>query len=172
MTEQPFANTRARDVMSHNLITASPEQSLVEVRHTLIESRIGGAPVVSQGKLIGVISRSDLIRIEELVEALDAEVNDNEEWQEDQADGFQHSKPRRFEGFHQRLKLLRVKDAMRSQVVSCAPDTPVQELADEMTRHRVHRIVVVENDHPVGIVSALDIVGLVAGTTKPASKKH
>jgi len=166
MAEQPFANILARDIMSRNLVTASPEQSLVEVRHTLIESRISGAPVVSGGKLIGVISRSDLIRIEELVETLDAEVSDNEEWQEDQADGFQHSAPHRFEGFHQRLKQLRVKDAMRSQVVSCAPDTPVRELADEMFRQRVHRIVVVENDRPVGIVSALDIVALVAGTTK------
>jgi predicted transcriptional regulator len=167
MAEQPFANIVARDVMSRDLITASPEQSLVEVRHTLIESRIGGAPVVSGGRLVGVISRSDLIRIEELVETLDAEVSDNEEWLDDQADGFQHPAPRRFEGFHARLKQLRVKDAMRSQVVTCSPETPIGELALEMTRQRVHRIVVVEKDRPVGIVSTLDIVKLVAGTKKP-----
>ncbi len=35
-----------------------------------------------------------------------------------------------------------------------------------MIRQRVHRIVVVEKDRPVGIVSALDIVALVAGATK------
>ncbi len=121
MAEQPFANILARDIMTRDLVTASPEQSLVEVRHSLIEARIGGAPVVSGGRLIGVISRSDLIRIEELVETLDAEVTDSEEWQDDQADGFQHSAPRRFEGFHARLTQLRVKDAMRSQVMTCAP---------------------------------------------------
>jgi predicted transcriptional regulator len=166
MSEQPFANVLARDVMSRDLITASPDQSLVEVRHTLIESRIGGAPVVSGGRLVGVISRSDLIRIEELVETLDAEVSDNEEWLDDQADGFEHPAPRRFEGFHARLKQLRVKDAMRSQVVTCAPETPIRELADEMIRQRVHRIVVVEKDRPVGIVSTLDIVELMAGTKR------
>ena len=166
MAEQPFANILARDVMSRDLVTVSPEQSLVEVRHTLIESQISGAPVVSEGRLVGIVSRSDLIRIEELVVALDAEVSDSEEWLDDQADGFQHPAPHRFEGFQERLKQLRVKDAMRSQVVTCSPETPIRDLAGEMIRQHVHRIVVVEKDRPVGIVSSLDIVELVAGTTK------
>ena len=173
MAEQPFADLLARDVMTRELVTATPEQFLVEVRHTLIEAQDQRCAGRSGGRLVGVISRSDLIRTEELVETLDAEVSDREEWQDDQADGFQHPKPHRFEGFHARLKQLRVKDAMRSQVVSCAPDTPVRELADIMIRQRVHRIIVVEKDRPVGIVSALDIVALVAGASKPLkAKKH
>jgi len=33
-----------------------------------------------------------------------------------------------------------------------------------MVRHHVHRIIVVENDRPVGIVSSLDMTALIAGS--------
>lgn len=157
-----FANLVARDVMCRDLITAHPGQTLAELRHLLIGSRISGVPVVEQGRLIGIVSRSDLVRVEELVESLDAEVSE-EVWLEHQADGFKHSAPQGFGGFRRRLSELKVKDAMRAQVLTCSPDAPVSQVAAEMIRHHVHRIVVVEGDKPVGIVSALDIAALVAG---------
>jgi len=157
----PLAKIVARDIMRNDLITADPDQSLVDLRHLLIESHISGVPVVEEGRLVGIVSRSDLVRVEELVEALDAEVSE-EVWLENQADGFKHPAPEGFRGFRRRLGELKVKDAMRAQVVTCSPDTPVQEVAAEMVRHHVHRIVVVTGDKPLGIVSTLDIAALVA----------
>lgn len=162
MPRTPLASVLARDIMQRKLISAEPDQPLVELRHVLVESQITGAPVIQSGKLVGIISRSDLVRVEEMLETLDAEVSDREEWLDDQADGFKHPAPRDFVGFRQRLAKLRVKDAMRTQVITCAPDTPVAEIADEMVRQHVHRIVVVEGDRPVGIVSSLDIAALIA----------
>jgi CBS domain-containing protein len=158
----PFERLVAQDIMRSNLITAEPGQSLVELRHLLIESDISGVPVVQEGRLVGVISRSDLVRVEELVESLDAEVS-GEHWQENQADGFRHSPPPTFAEFRRRLQDLKVKDAMRAQVVTCSPQTSVTNVAAEMVRHHVHRVVVVEGDKPLGIVSTLDIAALVAG---------
>lgn len=158
-----FDQIRARDVMQSELITADPEQSLAEVRHLLFESHISGAPVVSEGRLIGMVSRSDLVRVEELVESLDGEISAEQRMMQ-QTDGFRHSSVEGFQGFKKRLSELRVKDAMRAQVVTCSPDTPVDEVAGEMIRHHVHRIVVVEGAAPVGIVSALDVAALVAGS--------
>jgi CBS domain-containing protein len=163
----PFEGLVARDIMRSHLITAEPGQSLAELRHLLIESDISGVPVVEEGRLIGVISRSDLVRVEELVESLDAEVS-SEDWRENQADGFKHSPPVDFAGFRRRLSELRVKDAMRAQVVTCSPQTAVTEVAAEMVRHHVHRVVVVEGDKPLGIVSTLDIAALVAGEPSPS----
>lgn len=157
-----FKTTLASDIMQRELITADPDQSLAEVRHLLIDSHISGAPVVSEGRLVGMVSRSDLVRVEELVEALDGEIS-QEQMGMQQIDGFRHSSSEVFAGFKKRLSQLRVKDAMRAQVLTCTPDTPVQELAAEMVRHHVHRIVVVEGAKPVGIVSALDVAALVAG---------
>lgn len=157
----PFAKVVAREIMRSDLITADPNQSLTELRHLLIKSDVSGVPVVRDGRLIGIVSRSDLVRVEELVEALDAEVSE-EGWQENQADGFRHTTPQVFAGFRRRLSELKVKDAMRAQVVTCSPQTAVTEVAAEMVRHHVHRVVVVEGDKPLGIVSTLDIAALVA----------
>jgi CBS domain-containing protein len=158
----PWEKLAAQDVMRRNLITAEPGQSLAELRRLLIESDVSGAPVVDDGRLVGIISRSDLVRVEELFESLDAEVLD-EEWQENQADGFLHAPPPTFAEFRRRLSELKVKDAMRSQVVTCSPQTAVTEVAAEMVRHHIHRVVVVDEDKPLGIVSTLDIAALVAG---------
>lgn len=160
---QSFAGILARDIMHRDLITAHPEQSLSELRHLLIESHISGAPVIDQhGRLAGIVSRSDLVRVEELAEALDEQVSGSEIWLDDQADGFKHPQPQGFNGFLKRLREFRVKDAMRGQVLTCSPETPVTELAAEMVRHHVHRIIVVEEDRPVGIVSSLDMTALIA----------
>ncbi len=160
----PFAELVARDIMHRDLINAHPEQSLAELRRLLIESHISGAPVVdAQGRLVGIVSRSDLVRVEELVESLDEQVSGLEVWFDSQADGFKHSAPQEFHGFVKRLKDQRVKDVMRGQVLTCGPDAPVSELAEEMVRHHVHRIIVVEDERPVGIVSSLDMTSLVAG---------
>lgn len=157
-----FQQILARDVMQSKLITADPDQSLAEVRHLLFESHISGVPVVSEGRLVGIVTRSDLVRVEELVEALDGEIS-QEQRMVQQTDGFRHSSVEGFQGFKKRLSELRVKDAMRAQVLTCSPDTPVGQVAGEMVRHHVHRIVVVEGRAPVGIVSALDVAALVAG---------
>jgi predicted transcriptional regulator len=156
-----FPGVLARDVMHRNLITTEPHQSLADLRHLLIESHVSGVPVVDNGRLVGIVSRSDLVRVEELVEALDAEVTE-EQLLENQTDGFSHSTGESFRQFRRRLSELTVKDAMRAQVLRCSPDTPVAEIAAEMVRHHVHRIVVVEGEQPVGIVSTLDIAALVA----------
>jgi len=159
---QPFADILARDIMRGEPICAHPEQSLVELRHLLIESHISGAPVVCDGRLVGIVSRSDLVRVFELFDSLDGQVYGSEDWIDNQADGFKHPAPEEFHGFQKRTDQLRVKDAMRAQVLTCSPDTPVVELAAEMVRHHVHRIVVVDEDRPIGIVSSLDIAELVA----------
>ena len=169
MPEKPYANLTARDIMHGDPIVVSPDQTLTELRHLMIESQISGVPVVSQGKLVGIISRTDLLRVEELLVALDDQVSDSEEWLDDQADGFQHPKPQGFAGFRRALESMHVKDAMRGQVVTCKPDTPVVKVAEEMVRQHVHRLVVVDGDgkEPIGIISTLDIAAMVAGWTRP-----
>ncbi|HEX3657408.1 MAG TPA: CBS domain-containing protein [Pirellulales bacterium] len=168
MPARPFADVTAGDIMHANPIVVGPEQSLAELRHLLIQSQISGAPVVSQGQLVGIVSRSDLVRIEEMLETLDEQVGDRETWLDNQADGFQHPLPQGFGGFRRALERMHVKDAMRVQVVTCKTTTPVAEVADEMVRQHVHRVVVVDGDghKPVGIVSTLDIAALVAGRAR------
>jgi len=52
------------DIMTTNLVTFHPDQSIHQAIHTLLEKRISGAPVVDDaGKLVGILSRKDCLRI-------------------------------------------------------------------------------------------------------------
>ena len=50
------------DVMSRVVVTVSPETELTNVANILDVHKIRRVPVVQDGKLIGIISRSDLVR--------------------------------------------------------------------------------------------------------------
>lgn len=161
MSAKDIQNTLAQDIMTKTLVSAHPEQPLGELELSLIEHRISGAPVVDHGRLVGVISRSDIARVEVLMESLDGLVSDQMRW-DAQADGFQHPVRPAYHGFRGRLENLAVRDAMHDQVITCQPHTPAGEIAAEMIRHHIHRVIVVEADQPVGVISSLDIVRLVA----------
>ena len=50
------------DVMARNIHTVTPDMQIVEVLDLFRRNRISGAPVISDGKMIGIISLEDLIR--------------------------------------------------------------------------------------------------------------
>ncbi len=57
-----FADTiTVEDVMSHNVITVYPETPLLEAVALLKKQRIGSLPVVKKQKLVGIITRSDVL---------------------------------------------------------------------------------------------------------------
>lgn len=60
---RPKQGRRLRDVMSAPAITTEPDADIREVALTMEEKRIKRLPVVDgQGRLIGVISRADIVR--------------------------------------------------------------------------------------------------------------
>jgi CBS domain-containing protein len=57
-----FAETITVDeVMSHNVFTVRPETSLAAAVELLRRHRIGSLPVVKNKKLVGIITRSDIL---------------------------------------------------------------------------------------------------------------
>jgi len=52
---------RVSEVMARQLVTVCPETSMGELRETLRANRISGAPVIADGKLLGIISIEDFI---------------------------------------------------------------------------------------------------------------
>jgi CIC family chloride channel protein len=61
---QPHADTRVADIMTPDPMTASPKDTLSQVLHLLNRYRLSALPVVDRRKLIGIITRSDIIRVE------------------------------------------------------------------------------------------------------------
>ena len=67
-TEQPAeGEALARDIMTTPVITVDPELSVKDLAALFREKRIGGVPVVQDGKLAGIVTEGDLM-------ALDADV--------------------------------------------------------------------------------------------------
>src|SRR5690554_1316421 len=60
--EELSYDLKIREVMTTDLIVVSPKMKMQDVLELLRQGRISGAPVVWQGKLVGLISLEDLIR--------------------------------------------------------------------------------------------------------------
>ena len=129
----------ARDVMTTELITVTPSTSLADFARICAEDGISGAPVVRvDGTLVGMVSKTDLVS--RLLE--------------------DHPKFGSTEEFPTWADNLRqVDDIMQSTVATVSPETPLPGIAAQMARERIHRVVVMEGDRPVGIVTSIDLLG-------------
>ncbi len=59
------------EVMTYNVVSVTPQTSLREAAQRLRRQRFGALPVIDQGQLVGIITRSDLLDAmlaEEIVE--------------------------------------------------------------------------------------------------------
>ncbi len=50
------------EIMTRGVISVTPDTNLDEVSHLLVHERIKRLPVLDQGKLVGIVSRADLVR--------------------------------------------------------------------------------------------------------------
>lgn len=53
---------RVKDVMTSLVVMVYPNDSIQQVATRLVRNRISGAPVVKEGKVLGVISDADIVR--------------------------------------------------------------------------------------------------------------
>lgn len=54
--------TRVSESMSKNVVTFAPTDNLETIVNTCVTRRLHRAPVVQNGKLVGIISRRDILR--------------------------------------------------------------------------------------------------------------
>lgn len=55
--------TTAREIMSHPVVTIGPDAELRDLAELMVERRVNPVPVVEAGKLVGIVSRSDIVRL-------------------------------------------------------------------------------------------------------------
>ncbi len=62
---------------------------------------------------------------------------------------------------------MQARHVMMHNVITASPDTSVRQASQELTKRRIHRLIVVEDDdrglRPVGVLSTTDIVRDMAG---------
>lgn len=55
--------TTAKDVMTTEVETVTPETDVADVATLMFEKRVNPVPVTENGKLVGIVSRTDIIRL-------------------------------------------------------------------------------------------------------------
>lgn len=62
MRRQELGRLLVRDIMTHICITTNPDMTLDDAIELMHRSSLKRLPVVAEGKLVGLLSRSDLLR--------------------------------------------------------------------------------------------------------------
>ena len=152
----------AREVMRPEVQTVHPEMPLTELDRAFIDQRVGGFPVVVEGRLVGIVSRSDIVRqlcVEQSLAEMVSDyyhqgvMSDNMPTQSLQEIGDQVG---------ERLELLHVKDVMIRKLITVPVAASVREVARVLIDNHIHHVPVTDQDRLVGIISALDLVRLLA----------
>ncbi len=141
----------ARDVMKTEIVSVTPETALPALEDTLIGRHIGGVPVIEAGKLVGIVSRSDIVRYFTI--------------QRSMADLLGRPRASASARNHQADRHLTVRDIMAEAVVTVSPDAPIEDVARLMVDRHVHRVLVTNDGDVVGLISALDLARLIAEKT-------
>ncbi len=145
----------AQDIMTSTVITVAEDANVRELAALFLSNNISGAPVVNgQGKVIGVVTESDLIfqnkkvHLPTAVAILDAFL-------------FLES-PGKTEKELKKIAASRVGDICSRELISVTPETGLDELATLMAEKKVHTLPVMEGDTLVGIIGKSDIIRTIA----------
>ena len=144
---------QASDVMTRDVVVIGPEASVGEAARLLAEKDVSALPVVDEsGKIVGIISEADLVRRTEIGTA-----KHRPWWLEALTPGVTLAEE--FTKSHGRA----VSELMSREVVSATEETPLQEIAALLERHRIKRVPIVADDGKLaGIVSRSNLVQAIA----------
>jgi len=126
------------DLMSTNLVTLDHDESVDTAEDVMRLGRIHHLPVVSNGRLVGLVAQSDILRAQVSVFA-DLSAS------EDRA-------------IKQRI---RASEIMSTNIQTVSPSTSALEAARILQAHEYSCLPVVEDDKLVGIVTERDFLDLV-----------
>jgi CBS domain-containing protein len=126
--------TPVAEYMNRDVERVSPDAPLPEVARRLADRKISAVPLVdADGSIVGVVSRSDLLRTGRLAAS---------------------NGPRR-----PALELppIAARELVTGPAFTCTASTSLRAAARDMVRHRVHRLFVTVDRQLVGVISTLDL---------------
>ncbi|HEV8599625.1 MAG TPA: CBS domain-containing protein [Gemmatimonadales bacterium] len=178
--------TLVRDIMSTQLVVVSPQLSLRDLVELLANEHLGGAPVVAEDKVVGVVTLDDIMSFQASLPAvprdepgerdLGEETEPRPEIEQgDEADAafFVDLWPDAGAELPERADSLRgpewdllsehtVEEVMSRKLQTIGSDQPVEAAAQRMQEADIHRLLVVDHGRLSGIVTTSDVSRAVA----------
>jgi CBS domain-containing protein len=175
---------RLRDIMTTGALTVTPETTVREAMELLARHHVSGAPVVSGGTLVGVVSGNDLMSFAAALSGVPTEYDAHDEWGEwaepsigDDVEQGNEPASAFFADLWDDagaevtgrianpstpewnvLEEHEVSELMtRGPLSTLGPDASAESAAELMRRKGIHRVLVTDGENLLGIVSALDI---------------
>jgi len=151
---------KAKDIMTRDLITVSPETDITEAAKILLDKHINGLPVVDEtGELVGIICQSDLIALQKRVRLpsvftlLDTFIPVRS----------QKSIDKELE----KITATKVAQAMTTNPIVINSENTVEDIATLMVEKNLHTLPVLEGGKLVGVVGKEDVLS----TLMPSKKE-
>jgi len=120
--------------MSRPVISVTPDTPINDALAMFRKERIRRAPVMENGKLVGIVSERDLLY------ATPSSVTTLSVWE-----------------MHYLISKVTVKDVMAKQVITVDQDTPIEEAARIMADKKIGGVPVVSGTNVVGIITETDL---------------
>lgn len=129
-------NEPVSNIMSNHVVSVQEGQSLSEVRHRMIESSIHHIPVLDGNRLVGMVSFTDMMKLNIVISGADDRTIDAIIDQQ-----------------------FRVSDVMSRELITLSARDPIREAADILCHNNFHAIPVVNgNGELEGIVTSSDLI--------------
>lgn len=120
--------------MNRPVITISPDMPIVDALNLMKREKIRRAPVIRNGKLIGIVSDKDLHN------ASPSEATSLSVWE-----------------LNYLISKIKVKAVMSKKVFTTEVDTPIEEAARIMADNKIGALPVVRNGDVIGIITETDL---------------
>jgi acetoin utilization protein AcuB len=120
--------------MSRPVTTLNPRMPIMEALDLLKREHIRRAPVIEDGKMVGIVSDKDLIN------ASPSEATSLSVWE-----------------LNYLLSKILVREVMTRDVLSVSEDTPIEEAARIMADNKIGGLPVLRGDEVVGIITETDL---------------
>jgi CBS domain-containing protein len=147
----------AQEIMTRDVVVVRETMSISELAGVLMSNMITGAPVVSDsGKLLGVVSATDVVRHVALETSGVREDRVSSYYVHGWEAVLDEDEVRAFHIVRDDGAM--VRDIMTPVIFSVPETAGLAELADTMIGGRIHRVIVTRGDDVVGVVSTLDLL--------------
>jgi len=139
---------RAKDVMTRDLISVTPDATVLQAARLMLQHHISGLPVVdASGKLVGILSEGDFLRRRET-----ATQRRRSRWLE-----FLMG-PGKIASEYTQSHGSKVAEVMTSDVRTVGEDADLEKIVELMEKHRIKRVPVIRDDRIVGIVTRSNLM--------------